>query len=270
MNQTLVKDDNTGIAAFIIVLAVAGLLFFAGFSVKAQTVYLGAKGGFSLPELSGGTNEVSKGWKSRAAFNFGVFSSYEISKVLDMQVEVNYASQGGQKNGLQPIPASAIPLLPNFMTFYGDFKNTAILNYIEVPVLAKYKLLKNKTQDFYIDLGPYFGYLINAHNKTSGTSTVFADKNGTTIEIPDPQNPGEYIPLPPQNFDANTTITSDINRFNVGVNGGFGVGQKLGQGLISLDLRGYYGFLNIQKDPVNGKNNTGALVLSLGYAVKVF
>jgi len=36
-----------------------------------------------------------------------------------------------------------------------------------------------------------------------------------------------------------------------------------------IDIRGYYGFINIQKDPINGKNNTGALVWSLGYAVKI-
>jgi hypothetical protein len=87
--------------------------------------------------------------------------------------------------------------------------------------------------------------------------------------IPNPQNPDQYIPLPAQSFDANTNITSDINKFNFGINGGLGVGQNLGNGNLFLDIKGYYGFLNIQKNPVNGKNNSGALVVSVGYAVKI-
>jgi hypothetical protein len=238
-------------------------------SLNAQAVYLGAKGGWSLPELSGGNNEISKGWKSRSAFNFGVLVTDELTKKFALQLEVNYASQGGRKNGIQPLSEAGAVGLPTGITFYSDFKSDAILNYIEVPVLAKFVLFQTHSQRFYIDAGPYAGYLLNARDKTSGTSSIYTDKNGTLLMIPNPQNPDQYIPLPAQSFDANTNITSDINKFNFGINGGVGIGQNLGSGNLFLDIKGYYGFLNIQKNPANGKNNSGALVVSVGYAVKI-
>ena len=238
-------------------------------TLNAQDFYLGAKGGWSLPELSGGNNEISKGWKSRSAFNFGVLATREINKKIALQVEVNYASQGGQKNGVQPMPDGTVPGLPTGMTFYADFKSVAILNYLEIPFLAKYVLLQTHSQRIYIDAGPYFGYLLNARDKTSGTGSIFTDKSGTLLMIPNPQSPDQYIPLPAQSFDANTNITSDIKKFNFGINGGVDIGQNVGSGNLFLDIKGYYGFLNIQKNPVNGKNNTGALVVSVGYALKI-
>lgn len=242
----------------------------SGFNLlNAQSLYLGIKGGYSLPELSGGNNEISKDWKSRSAFNFGISGFSELSKNLALQVEINYASQGGKKDGIQPLSDGAIPGLPSGTVFYADFKNEAILNYLEIPVVVKYTFVRTHAQKFYIDAGPYFGYLLNARNKTSGSSYIYINKTGTMVMMPDPQNPGQYIPLPSQSFDANTNITSDINRFNVGLNGGVGVGQTLGNGDLFLDVKGYYGFLNIQKNAVNGKNNTGALVVSLGYALKI-
>jgi len=262
-----IRAGSTG--RFILMQVIFALFFFLSLPVRGQNLYLGVKGGWSLPELSGGTNEISKDWTSRSAFNFGVLGYDNLSDRVSLQVEINWASQGGRKNGLQPLSQGAITFLPSGMTFYADFKNEAILNYLEIPVTLKYTVIKTRSQRFYIDAGPYAGYLSSARNKTSGSSSIFTDKNGTVVMIPNPQDVTQYIPLPAQNFDANTGITSDINRFNVGINGGIGVGQILGNGDLFLDVKGYYGFLNIQKNAINGKNNTGALVVSIGYALKI-
>ena len=49
-----------------------------------------------------------------------------------------------------------------------------------------------------------------------------------------------------------------------------GYGLPLGSGRLELDVRGGYGLVNVQKDTAtNGKNNTGSLVMSLGYGVPV-
>ena len=269
MTKTNVPKKIINFIAATLFITLVGSFFSGLNTLNAQAFYLGAKGGWSLPELSGGNNEISKGWKSRSAFNFGVLASDELTKKFALQIEVNYASQGGRKNGIQPLYDGAVPGLPTGVPFYANFKSDAILNYIEVPVIAKYVFLQTHSQRFYIDAGPYAGYLLNARNKTSGTSSIFTDKNGTVLMIPNPQNPDQYIPLPAQSFDANTNITSDINKFNFGINGGLGIGQNLGNGNLFLDIKGYYGFLNIQKNPVNGKNNSGALVVSVGYAVKI-
>jgi hypothetical protein len=130
-------------------------------------------------------------------------------------------------------------------------------------LLVKYSIPIFKTHKFYIDAGPNFGYLANAKTKTSGLSQIFLDPADTQ-----PLTVGGQE-LPAQNFKAETDIKNDLKKFNIGITGGVGMSRTFGPGDLILDLRGSYGFINVQKDPLNGKNNTGCLVISLGYAIKI-
>jgi len=56
---------------------------------------------------------------------------------------------------------------------------------------------------------------------------------------------------------------------NIGITGGISISRTWGPGDLILDLRGSFGFTNVQKGPANGKNNTGCFVISLGYAIKI-
>ena len=138
MTIEIVAKWRPGFVVYIFLLQLAGSIFSDNNELNAQSTYIGIKGGWSLPELSGGTNEISKGWMSRSAFNFGVLGSREISKKIALQLEVNYASQGGKKNGIQSLAGAAIHGIPAGLNLYANFKNTAILNYLEVPVTIKY------------------------------------------------------------------------------------------------------------------------------------
>ncbi len=70
----------------------------------AQTPWLGVHGGLSIPDLSGGNgNQLSTGYTSRLAANFGLQSEWHVYHRFSLQVELNYAGQGGQRNGIQPI-----------------------------------------------------------------------------------------------------------------------------------------------------------------------
>ena len=93
---------------------------------------------------------------------------------------------------------------------YADFNNIADLNYLEIPILGK--LGWGDTWRFYVEAGPYFGFLINSTQTTEGESLIYLD-----AEASDPlfvSNPGHnpedpstgplWVPLPPQNFDAET------------------------------------------------------------------
>ena len=60
-----------------------------------------------------------------------------------------------------------------------------------------------------------------------------------------------------------------LKNMNIGITGGVGISRTFGPGDLILDLRGSYGFSDVQKDPINGKNHTGCLVISLGYALKL-
>ena len=243
---------------------ILAVLFLSG-SVSAQSTWFGVHGGLSIPDLSGGNgNGLSSNYTSRLAGNFGFQSDFGITKKFSISVELNYAGQGGKRDGLQPItnlPAQYQSLVPSGDYLYANFKNTAALDYLELPILAR--LTWGKTWKFYVDAGPYLGYLLHAEEKTKGTSEIYEDPGGQVPLTIQGYNPG------PQNFTANTNITSDIHKFNVGVSGGVGVAYPFMRNMIYLDVRGEYGLLNIQKYSADGKDNTGNLLISLGYSYRL-
>ncbi|MDR3665363.1 MAG: porin family protein [Ignavibacteriaceae bacterium] len=228
-------------------------------------INLGIKGGLSVPQLSGGNTEQSQGYKTRLGPNFGVFGNIALTPNFSLQLEAFYASQGGKKTGIQPIDPSSVPLpIPAGVNLYADFSNEAVLNYLEIPLIAKYSFSLSSLFSAYVDAGPYVGFLLNAKTITSGTSSLYVDKNGTPLVIEG------FAAIPPQNFDQTTTITSDIKTLNTGITGGFGIARPIMYGEIILDIRGSYGFTNIQKNSINGKNNTGSLVVTLGYSYNIY
>jgi len=231
--------------------------------------YFGVRAAVSIPNIvGGGDQEITRDYKSRVAANFGAYAELGLTKKLSVQIEADYASQGGKRNGVQPItsPIPGLPALPPGSYFYGDFKNTAYLNYIETPVMLKYTLKPGAKRSFYVLGGPYFGFLVNAKTKTSGSSTIYLDRNRTPLLLPPLGQP-----LPPISFDAETDVTDSINRFNIGLTGGGGVKFKAnGSNYFFVEARGAYGLRPIQKDTLNnGNSHTGNLLISFGYAFKL-
>jgi len=234
-------------------------------------IYLGLKGGISIPNLQGGgsNSQISNGYKSIEGPYFGIFADFKASRSFSIQVELNYSAQGGQKNGTQAIATSQLPpgLIPAGTPpadippyVYATYNSKARLNYLELPILAKYSISLGKGWKFLVDAGPYVGYLLSAHDITSGDSSyVYADK-------------GETQPLAPFKVDFSGTqdIRSDIYKFNLGIQGGVGFEYHFKKcGYLYLEGGGNYGFLNIQKYTADGKNQTGAGTVALGYAFKI-
>jgi hypothetical protein len=231
--------------------------------------YLGAKGGVSIPNLTaGGGNPVSSGWSSRLGPYFGAVGEYDLSKHFSLQVELNYSSQGGKKDGVQAIPSNEFSsffppgtppsLIPAYL--YATFKSVAKLNYLELPVLAKYNFPLNKKLAFFVNVGPYIDYLANAKDINTGSGYVYSD------EAEESQN---RVSPTSESFDSTQDITSQIHRFNVGVQGAIGLELQAGKGKFILSAGGNYGFINIQKYAADGKNDTGAATVTLGYLFKI-
>lgn len=248
---------------YISVLITCCCTFLTG-SVFSQTIAAGVNAGISIPQLkSSGDNEISKDYSSRLAATFGLFTDIGFTQQFSVKAAVNYAGQGGKRQGTQPItaiPPAFAQMLPSGTVLYADFKNESVLNYLEIPVTAKFTW--GSTLKYYVNAGPYVGILLNATQKTNGTSALYFDKESTqplTIQ-------GE--PLPPQSFKADTDIKKDINPINFGITGGIGLAYGVGSsGEVILDARGAYGLTTIQKDTqANGKSHTGGLFLTLGYA----
>lgn len=230
-------------------------------NLYAQDITIGAKGGFGIPNLTaGGTqNPVNAGYSSRFGPDFGIFGEYHFSKSISMTLEIEYSSQGGQKNKYQAYSVSAdMEAAIGSPYLYANFKSEAKMNYLLLPLMARYTWNPGEMSNtkYYAAVGPFVGFLLNAHQVTSGSSIIYLDAAQT-------------MPLTtnPQSFDATTNIKSDLYTFNMGVQGYFGISHTIAEGhALFLELGGNYGFLSIQKLKVNGKNYTGAAVLSIGYA----
>jgi hypothetical protein len=237
-----------------------GLLLTINHSANAQDWWIGLHGGPSVPQLSGGGNEVSRGYSSIVAPQFGLLGERFFSKHFSVQLEINYSGQGGERDGLQPITQapSELPSLPPGQYYYADFKNKAELNYLEIPVMVKYHWEISSHWRSFVEAGPYVGFLLNATQKTSGMSRIYL--NGAPLTI-------RGQPLPPVSFAADTNVKSDLNTVNWGIMGGIGVEYALdNRNNIFLDLRGEYGLRSLPKDTAtNGNSKTGCLVFLIGY-----
>jgi hypothetical protein len=240
----------------------AMLIFSCSF---AQQFSLGVRGGISIPNLSaGGSNEnpLNTGYSSRLGPDFGIFGEFKISHVFSFQPMLEYSSQGGKKDGLQafPTPTGFSALFPPGMAptyLYANFKSEAKINYLMTPLLAKFgwNLKPKSPLRIYVDAGPFVGFLLSAKQVTSGSSNVYADEGGQ-----------QALTQNPQSFDTTQNIKSQLNSVNFGAEGNVGLSYKTGHGNIFVEGGFNYGFLNIQKGTANGKNNTGAATVSLGYA----
>jgi hypothetical protein len=124
-------------------------------SVKAQLCY-GVKAGASLTSLPGdGNNNYSK-----YGFFAGVSGAVALRKSLFLQAELYYSAQGNKVLVTYTDPLG---------TDEGEEKVSNRLNYINLPVLAKYE----HASGFFVETGLQAGLLVSAQGKSSrGTSEI--------------------------------------------------------------------------------------------------
>ena len=104
-------------------------------SVSAQETRFGVKAGLNLSTLTGDAEDA----KSLVGFQVGGFAEIKLTDKFAIQPEVLFSTQGAKFDG-----------------FGGDYKTE--LNYINVPVLAKYFI----TEAFSVEAGPQIGFLVSA------------------------------------------------------------------------------------------------------------
>ena len=240
-------------------------LFF--YQTQAQGISIGAKGGISIPNLSAGGSKqtpVNTGYESLLGPDAALFVQLHLSNAFSVQPMIEYSSQGGKKNGLQafPTPAEAgiyfrLQQQPVPPYLYGNYKSEVKLSYLMLPLLVKYEIaIAGSPFHVYADAGPFVSLLLTAKGITSGKSFIYLDKEGTQ----------PLAGLGSFSFNSDSNIVSGLNKFNAGVEGHFGVSYTIGKSNIFIEGGGNYGFINIQKDALDGKNNTGAAVVLAGYS----
>lgn len=225
------------------------------FSASGQiNIYVGFKGGICIPNLSAGSgneNPLSNGYSSRTGGDFGILATGQFNKWLALQSEIIYSQQGGKHDGLQAIP-NPFGSIPPY--FYANFKNTAKLNYLQVPVMARFDFRLQKKFNLYANAGAFAGFLLAAKSVSSGSSFIYADETGQQPVTPSAQS-----------FDSTVDIKSSVHKFNAGVIGAIGLSYQFGFGKIFIEGGGNYGFINIQKFKEDGSNYSGAATIHVGY-----
>jgi hypothetical protein len=238
-----------------VLVILAAFLLVAGGWCWADGVEFGVHGGLTIPNLRGGEgNPLTSGFSSREAEFFGVSADIGLSHHFSLVVELNYTSQGGKRTGLQIIEEVPPGLeVPPDTNLYANFDNESILDYVEIPVMCRYKFGHNVR--FFVNAGPYVGYLVRAHAVTSGSSLIYLDPAGT-----------EPVTDTPVSLDADTDVKDSLKTTNFGLAGGAGVMYPLGPGSLIFEAHFQAGLITIQKDvATSGSSQTGAIVISLGY-----
>ncbi len=132
-----------------------------------------------------------------------------------------------------------------------DIKN--YFNYIDVPLLLKVNF-GGEAVKAYVNAGPSFGYWLGGKIK--------ADDEDLKIKFGDSEN----ITADEVTFDKD-----DLNRFDIGLQFGGGVGFGIGPGSLLLDARYGFGLTNIYNiegapDSEN-KSKNNVFQFTLGYAI---
>lgn len=231
-------------------------------NLSAQNFTVGVKGGFSIPNLTGGSaqNPLNTGYSSRLGSDYGVYGEYHFDSFFSVSFGAEYSSQGGHKNKAQAFTPTGDLTQLGVPYLYADFKSVAKLNYLIFPVLARFNWgIRNlPLWKVYAAVGPFAGFLLNAHQVTSGSSNIYTDPS---------LSPASQITPQPVSFDANINIKDQLHHFNAGVDGFLGIAYRLSsKNSLFIEGGGNFGFIPIQKVSADGKNRTGAGVVTLGYA----
>jgi hypothetical protein len=247
-----------------VLLVFIGIWLGACGSVFADGVGVGIHGGLSIPNLRANDTDVfSRGFKSREGIYFGLSAELGLGPLASLVAQLNVTSQGGLRKGLQPITMDlpdGLPVPPGTV-LYADFRNETVLDYLEIPVMAR--LTFGRRVRFFVEAGPYAGYLVRARALTAGTSFLYLDELGTMPIVVPPATDPLIIDL-----GADTNVRASLKRTNLGLTGGGGLTYPLGRGWLVLEARFQLGLSTIQKFPeTDGDTQTGAVVVSLGYAL---
>lgn len=126
---------------FIVVLGLCALLTANAQKTKREEgIKLGIKGGLNVSTLMGDFDDLG----IRTSIHIGLLAEIIVTDHFSLQPELLYSGQGATYTGDNP--------------FVGRIK----LDYITLPVLAKFPIAKNLS----LEAGPQVGFLISSKNKT--------------------------------------------------------------------------------------------------------
>lgn len=160
------------------------------------------------------TNISNSDGNNKASIHLGAFANARLTDLLGMQVELMYSRQG---------------VADKFHMNGEKVKVKARVNYLNIPVLAQLHVYKG----LYAEVGPQFGFALNARQKIKSGSTVVKEK------------------------------IDDLNVFDL--SWALGVSYELDMGFV-VSARYNLGITNVfDKDVVGVNNKNRVFQLSVGY-----
>ncbi|MGL5274513.1 Outer membrane protein beta-barrel domain-containing protein [Myroides marinus] len=146
------------------------------FNANAQKpeLKLGAKAGLNVSSISGDGDS-----SSRTGFNVGVVAEYFVTEKFSIQPEILYSAQGA-KYEFTEIINTGVGIPQRFTV-----KETMKLDYINVPIMAKYYVFDGLN----VQAGPQIGFLASAKDgsvniKDEMKSVDFSLNLGAGYELP--------------------------------------------------------------------------------------
>jgi hypothetical protein len=215
----------------------AGLVLLFSTNVKAQTFI--PKAGMSLAKvsISEDLKELynSPSIKYKAGFIVGVAAEFSISERISIQPELLFHQKG-----------YTITTSETFGSATANYSETLTLNYLELPVMAKYTFGK-----FYANAGLFFGYGVGGSHK--GEVTFGADTEKYSGKV--------IFESEPDNYDGDDWFVDTPFEMGIGLGGGY----KLGK--VMLDIRYGIGLTSIysQKDNFDWTTKNNSIQFTVGY-----
>lgn len=122
---------------------------FLGVTVMAQTqkVKIGVKAGLNISSLTFDESELNSSGKT--GFTAGIMVEVPLAKNFSLQPELLYSQQGA-KTSFSDVDVKN-----------SNFKSSIQLNYLNIPVMLKYYVIKGLS----LQAGPQIGILLKANNK---------------------------------------------------------------------------------------------------------
>ena len=193
---------------------------------------VGAEGGPSLIFLRG-NNLIDKNHKPAMGFSGGLFFQYNFKKVVSLRTSIAFERKGSVFTE-QSTDINGNPL--------GEINTNTNFDYLTFPILLRATF--GKKVQYFINAGPYFGYLIKQTSVSKGNNIPT-----TTID--------------------NTLLDK---RFDLGISAGLGLSLPIKTKFaFSFEARNNLGLYNISDIPVvnNEALKTNSTNFLLGFTYKL-
>lgn len=209
------------------------LFFLPHIAIHSQNISLGLHPGLHISSWEIDDSEealLQLDAQNRLGTRMNLFISFELAPSFLIQMEGSVIEKG----------MKSVFEIPDFEEFpFDDQEIHFVFNYIEVPILFKYRFLDKKLKASVFG-GSSFGYAMSGYTQFDNV------KQDIEFEKDD-----------------------GFRRHEVSVIGGFNIGVELGKGELFFDTRYQRGITNLNEDSENGIIMNKGFSLGLGYAFKL-